>query len=415
MMTSYSTPLPTSARMSPEPFYLLQNTVVHLLKNRPFYGQFLLQFQRQVMVSDKAVATTIKDGIPTLLINPSRYAIFSEPERAALLEHVVKHILQLHPSRRKERQQWAWDLACDLAINPGIENLPPEAPQPRRFKLPEGLAAEEYYQRLILLPIFGSLQKAGRGEHETQTNSGQKAAGTESQQTHDTSPIDDHQHWQEADRTPQALADQVIRQLVRSAWKKCQTDLDEELNSLLAPFLLPPQIPWQQILRQFIGTAGRIGKKTTWSRPHRRFGHRTPGIRKQQFLNLLVAVDVSDSTDTQPLRETFAKELMNIAQARQSKITVLYSGSRIQKIMSFSGSPSVLEVFRGGGFTDFRPAFEFALQQQPQPAAIIYLTDGFGSAPEYCNIPTLWVLSAKGKKPASWGLELRLEDREEIV
>jgi len=30
--------------------------------------------------------------------------------------------------------------------------------------------------------------------------------------------------------------------------------------------------------------------------------------RKQQFLNLVVAIDVSDSTDTQPLRKAFATE-----------------------------------------------------------------------------------------------------------
>ena len=412
MMTQYSTPSATSVRMSPDPLRSLQNTVIHLLKSRPFYGQLLLQFRRRTMATDKALAVTISDGIPTLLINPERYALFSDDEQAALLEHLVKHILHLHPSRRKERQHWAWDLACDLAINPGIENLPSEAPQPVRLKFPEGLAAEEYYQRLILMPVLGTLEKPGSGDKPTQTESGQQAPGPQDQQNLRPYPLDDHQYWQEADRTPQALADQVVRQMVRAAWKKCSQDIDEALSRLLAPFLAPPRIPWQQILRQFVGTAGRIGKTTTWSRPHRRFGHMTPGIRKQQYLNLLVAIDVSESTDTQPLREAFANELMNIARARQSRITVLYTGSRIQKIDTFSGSTPVVEVFRGGGFTDLRPAFDYASQQEPRPGAIIYLTDGHGPAPEFCNIPTLWVLSPEGQKPTDWGLELRLKNKE---
>ena len=410
MMIQFSTPSATSARMSPDPLRLLQNTVVHLLKYRPFYGQFLLQFRRRTMTTEKALAVTISDGVPTLLINPDRYDLFTEAERVAMLEHLVKHVLHLHPSRRKERQKWAWDLACDLAINPSIENLPSEAPRPYRLRLPEGLAAEEYYQRLLHMPILGKMDKSGHGDNQTLTEAGQKATGNREQKAHLPQPIDDHDYWQEADRTPLSLADQVVRHMVQSAWKKCRQDIDEELHSLLAPFLAPPKIPWQQILRQFVGNAGRVGKTTTWSRPHRRFGQVTPGERKQHYLNLLVAIDVSDSTDTQSLRETFASELMHIARARQSRITVLYTGSRIQKVESFSGAPQVVEIFRGGGFTDFRPAFDYASQQQPRPGAIIYLTDGYGEAPEFSDIPTLWVLSPDGQKPADWGLELFLEN-----
>ncbi len=407
-MTLYSTPSVTSARMSPDPLRLLQNTVVQLLKHRPFYGHFLLQFRRRTMSTEQALAVTICDGTPTLFINPARYALFSDAERVAMLEHLVKHVLHLHPSRRKERQQWAWDLACDLAINPSIDNLPPEAPQPSKFKFPSGLAAEEYYQRLTLMPVLGKLKKAGHGNNQTMTDMGQKSTGQLTQASQQFQPVDDHSYWQEADRTPLALAEQVVRQMVQSAWKKCHQELEADLKNLLAQYLAPPKIPWQQILRQFIGTAGRVGATTTWTRPHRRFGQRTPGHRKQQYLNLLVAIDVSDSTDTQTLREAFACELMHITRARQSRITVLYCGSRIQKIESFTGSPQIIEVFRGGGYTDFRPAFDYASHQNPRPGAIIYLTDGYGTAPETCDIPTLWVLSPDGQKPATWGVELFL-------
>jgi len=44
----------------------------------------------------------------------------------------------------------------------------------------------------------------------------------------------------------------------------------------------------------------------------------------------------------------------------------------------------------------------------PRPAAIIYLTDGYGPAPEEMEFPTLWVLTPDGKKPVEWGVELRL-------
>ena len=144
-------------------------------------------------------------------------------------------------------------------------------------------------------------------------------------------------------------------------------------------------------------------------REHRRFEHTTPGVRKRRRLNLLVGIDVSDSTNTVELREAFARELLHIAHGRDATITVLYANSRIQRLQSFSGTPGVVESYDGGGFTDLRPVFDYAKSMQPLPAAVMYLTDGIGPAPEAMEFPTLWVLTATGEKPAPWGVELRME------
>ena len=388
----------------------LEDTIVRLLKRRPFYGQFLLQFRRRTSRDRQALGVTISDGIPTLSLNPMQFQLFSAAEQEALLEHLIKHVLHLHPGRRRERNSRYWDLACDLAINPTIENLPPEAVRPERFRLAEGLAAEEYYARLQQLPQLGNQQGSGYGD-ESRDNRGEKRAGHSAEQTQavEPVPIDDHSIWQEADRTPVSLSEQVVREMVRNALRKCHGDVPDDVEELIDPFRHPPVIPWQQILRQFIGTAGRIGRSSTWQRSHRRFGHDTPGLRKKQLLNLVIGIDTSESTDTADLREAFARELLQIARGRQSRITVLYAGSRIRRIDSFTGAPQVNEVVRGGGFTDLRPVFDHALQMQPRPAAVIYLTDGYGPAPERMEIPTLWVLSGDGKKPVEWGVELRLD------
>jgi predicted metal-dependent peptidase len=399
--------------MSPEPLRPLQDACVRLLKRRPFYGQFLLQFRRRRYSGRKAVGVTLSDAVPTLLIDPLHFSDFNESEQEALLEHLLKHVLHLHPARRKGRHPRHWDLACDLAINPGITGLPGEAVQPQRFRLPIGLAAEEYYSRLLLIPELGAQDNAGQGDQQQATAEGSNAGqANQDSATLQAETSDDHQYWNEADRTPPTLSEQVVRQLVQTAWKRSHGEVPGELQALVEGYLKPPSIPWQQILRQFIGSAGRVGKRGTWKRPHRRFGHTTPGIRKQQYLNLAVAVDVSDSTATQSLREAFAEELVQIAQGRQSRMTVLYCGSRIQKISHFNGRPQVAEVYHGGGFTDLRPAFNYARRMQPRPAALIYLTDGYGPVPEQSDIPTLWVISPNGRKPVPWGLELRLNSIE---
>lgn len=397
--------------MSPD--RVLQDAIIRLLKRRPFYGQFLLQFRRRVAQGERALAVTIVDAIPTLMIDPQRFVHFTPLEQEALLEHLIKHVLHLHPCRRRERNPRHWDLATDLAINPGIEHLPPEAIRPQRLRLPDGLAAEEYYARLHRLPQLGEVQGDGAGQQQRQRAEQSHAAQQEPRESLAT--IDDHSHWQEADRTPLNLSEQVVRQMVKSALRKCQDEIPGELRELLAGLLAPPTLPWQQILRQFIGNAGRVGRTGTWKRSHRRFVHDTPGVRKRQLLNLVVGVDVSDSTDNQALREAFAGELLQIARGRQSRITVLYAGSRIQRIERFRGVPQVAEAYRGGGFTDLRPVFEHARQLQPRPAALIYLTDGYGPVPAQSDIPTLWVLPPDGRKPVDWGLELRLPSSKETA
>ena len=90
-------------------------------------------------------------------------------------------------------------------------------------------------------------------------------------------------------------------------------------------------------------------------------------------------------------------------------VTVLYANSRIQRVESFRGSGVSAASYHGGGFTDLRPVFAYARKMQPQPAAVIYLTDGIGPAPAEMEFPTLWVLTGEGEKPVPQGVELQLD------
>ncbi|MEJ2699774.1 MAG: VWA-like domain-containing protein [Desulfuromonadales bacterium] len=389
---------------------VLENAIVRLLREKPFYGYLLLEFRRHEVKGKGAIGATLCDGVPILCIDPEGLEAFPPEERQALLEHVLKHVLHLHPARRKGRHAGDWDLACDLAINPGIDHLPPQAALPERLHLEQGLAAEEYF-RLLRRPFdTGNLEGEGIGNAEHDAG-GCHGSGDEEEMRREgeaLEPVDDHRIWEEADSTPLRLAEEVVRSMVREAHRKSHGEVPGEVRELVESLLTPPPIPWRQVLRQFVATAGRVGRQSTWKREHRRFGRDTPGQRKRRRLNLLVGVEVSDSTDVRDLREAFARELVHLAHGRDSRITVLYAGSRILKIETFRSSDMVTEVYRGGGFTDLRPVFAYGREMQPLPAAVIYLTDGCGEAPESMEFPTLWVLTKEGRKPAPWGVELRL-------
>jgi predicted metal-dependent peptidase len=390
---------------------VLQDAIIRLLKERPFYGHFLLGFRRREG-GDGPVGVTMANGAPLLTVHAERFAACAPAEQEALLEHVLKHVLHLHMVRRRGRHPHDWDMACDLAINPTIAGLPQPAPLPTHFRLPDGLAAEEYYAELAPLFDTGNQQGRGVGDGGAGGTTDLLAASTPSpaEAGGARTTVDDHQSWAEADSTPAGLVEAVVRGMVRDAVRQSHGEIPGEVRPLVEGWLSPSPIPWRQVLRQFVATAGRVGRRSSWKREHRRFGHATPGLRKERRLHLLIGIDVSDSTDVRPLREAFARELLQVAGGRDCRLTVLYAGSRIQRIDSFASSRTVTaEVYQGGGFTDLRPVFAHARSLSPRPGAVIYLTDGFGEAPPTMEFPTLWVLTRDGQKPAPWGVELRLE------
>ena len=387
---------------------ILENAIVRLLKRRPFYGQFILNCHREERGSGFPLGVTVRNGVPLLAVDGARFADVPPEAQEALLEHAVKHLLHLHMARRKGRNRRDWDVACDLAVNGAIADLPADALLPGRFGMPEGLAAEEYYRLIAARFDTGNLEGGGVGNASRDAGGVIGSGGGEAQSSADRTS-DDHDVWEEADSTPLRLAEEVVRGMARDARLKCDGEVPADIRLLVEGLLASPAIPWRQMLRQFVATAGRVGRKSTWMREHRRFSHETPGIRKRHRLSLLVGVDVSDSTDIVVLREGFARELMQIARSRDTLITVLYANSRIQRIDSFRGSSVQAESYHGGGFTDLRPVFDHARTMQHRPAAVIYLTDGIGPAPERMEFPTLWVLTKEGEKPVPWGVELRLD------
>ncbi|MGD0585906.1 MAG: VWA-like domain-containing protein [Oryzomonas sp.] len=385
----------------------LETAIVRLLREKPFYGHFILNLRRaEQPSSDHAAGVTIRDGVPTISLNPPLFTALSREGQQALLEHLVKHLLHLHPLRRKQRNRHDWDVACDLAINPGIEGLGDGAFVPEQFGLEVGLAAEEYYALLVSPVDTGNLDGSGYGDGEQEDHG---AAGQGRVDVRDAATLDDHEIWSDADSTPLPLGEEMVRSITRDSLRGSDGETPEDIRALVEGLLRPSPVPWRQLLRQFVATAGRVGRKSTWTREHRRFSHQTPGIRKQRRLNLLVGIDVSDSTNCVELREAFARELVQIARGRDAHITVLYANSRIQRVEAFSGPSFAAQRYDGGGFTDLRPVFEYARGMHPLPAAVIYLTDGIGPAPEAMPFPTLWVLTREGERPAPWGVELRLD------
>ena len=222
----------------------LENTIIRLLKQKPFYGHLLLQLRRTPLkAGDRSASITIRDGVPLLSVAEESFGTLAQPEQEALLEHLLKHLLHLHPLRRRERNSHDWDVACDLAINPSIENFPTMALYPQNYRLESGLAAEEYYDLIVPAFDLGNVEGSGVGSSE-QASQGIDGSGA-GQQLHEAETVDDHDAWQDADSTPVTLAEEMLRSMVRDALRGSDGETPADIRSVVDSLLQPAPIPWR--------------------------------------------------------------------------------------------------------------------------------------------------------------------------
>ena len=177
--------------------------------------------------------------------------------------------------------------------------------------------------------------------------------------------------------------------------------------------LRKPELNWKELLKQFVTSC--YGGSRRWLPPARRYvgmGLYLQSRRNEKF-NAVMAIDTSGST-IGDLPQFFA-ELSNLLMSFGNyELTVIQCDAKIQHIENFSGDTPLPPNYQwesyGHGGTSFVPPFEYVKEHKLRPDIFIYLTDGYGDAPEKApKFPVLWVLTNDGEKPALWGKKIKFK------
>ena len=96
------------------------------------------------------------------------------------------------------------------------------------------------------------------------------------------------------------------------------------------------------------------------------------------------------------------------------ELMVIQCDAEIQHMEKFSGDTPLPSNYQwesyGHGGTSFIPPFEYVKEHKLHPDIFIYLTDGYGGAPEKApQFPVLWVLTNDGEEPALWGKKIKFK------
>lgn len=420
---------------------MLERDRARWMLDQPFLGSLAMRLEL-VPVVDSRLPTAATDG-ERIFFSVHFAESLDASTRRFVLAHEVWHCAALHFPRRGNREPRLWNLAIDHETNSVLRqqgfDLPEDAVHFPRFV---GKNAETVYAALQ----SDRLQKKPRGpladlhdparrsaKEQSSVASGEGAStepkgmsladsGAEGSRVFDpdyapgagteTNSDSSHRPEAEAARPPVAkIWDTWPRHVVAAAQIHKRNHGSEPgwMQEFLA-LVGAPSVPWQERLRRF--TERCISDRYRWTRPNRRFlgqGLFLPSRDQTRRIQLAVGLDASGSTIDQVPR--FMAELHDILHAfEQYTVRVVACDTRIVFDEVYDDRrplPATLDLGEGGGGTELQPVFD-AIERDDH-AALVYLTDGFASAPKRPRYPVLWALTDNGQAPADWAEIIRLD------
>jgi predicted metal-dependent peptidase len=217
-----------------------------------------------------------------------------------------------------------------------------------------------------------------------------------------------HELWDQLDDDP--IMKEYIKDIIRKSKDLCNRDygnIPGEVIDAVDQMLKTskPIIPWNKVLRMFCASATESMLDYTMKKISKRYGTR-PGTRKEDVLNLAVAVDTSGSISQEQLM-IFFNEIAWIWK-NGANVMIYEADCDICDVYKFKGKWKGDVKGRGG--TDLEPVL---VECEKRYDALIYFTDFYAPKIEKkYNIPILWVLTSELERehfPYEWGKHVKID------
>lgn len=425
-----------------------------LLEKHPFIGEMLLRFSI-IPTYDRNCLTAATDG-SKIFFDCEFYSTLTPGQREFVLAHEVWHNIFLHFVRRQARDMQLWNVATDMEINHMLQNEGLEVLKDGCFPDPivAGKNAEDIYA--YLMKQAQKQQKkngnSGKGQGNDQgqggsgdqddssdSNSSSSSNGGKSKQNQGNgndkgkygNQFDKHIYEgdgngdaQEQDgkfgkrgndsdfnpkmgdaRETENKIKEMVTAVAQSIERK-QGHLPAGIDNLVKE-MLKPEINWKERLSMFVTSC--LGGDHSWKRCSRHAlgrGMYLPG-RNDQKLKAALILDTSGSY-LQDLPKFLAEFKSLVESFGKYEITMIQCDAEVQDVKTYDAETQMeFDKFnaKGGGGSDFRPAFKKLRELGDDFDTCIVFTDGYISMPTYPPpYPTLFVLTPDADKNfVEWG------------
>lgn len=375
----------------------------------PFFAYLALQIKFE---PDEIIEKTSIDGV-TFRYNPDYIQTLNYSQCAAIIAHGMCHTLLLHPLRAENKSIQRWDKATDYAVNSILKDSGIELMNDLYDASFNGVEAESIYE---LLEESEEQQNentdsSGNGDGENGTGSGLSAGksganSSDSEQSENDNsdicsvapPMEDGVSEQEQE---QRMIQRVMDAAMQSEFAGSQ--LTEAIKTVINQ-LKEPKKDWREILLKF--TAELARNDYDWEKPDLMYLQRNiyiPSLHSMDIGGIVFAIDTSASIDDE-LLSIFLSELKEAAELITKEITVIHCDTIIRKVEEVQSEEidSIMPEGRGG--TMFSPVFDYIKENDLEPKALIYFTDGrcydTPASPDY---PVIWCIYNNDKFNAPFG------------
>lgn len=401
----------------------LDKFLVKLQLEEPFFCKVLRKVTKVKTTAIPTAGVLAKDGDIKMWWNPAFLASLTPRQVLGLLKHECYHLVFEHTTTRRFDPHVVWNYAADLAINsliPEVELpegglIPGKAfkeltdeqlakmtdAQVNRFNLisakiasfPKGEASEWYFARLMEdEEIKDALTKPVEGD-EVGEGEGGSGAGL-------PGSMDDHDGWGEMTDEEREIAKGKIRQAVEDAVKECDKkgqwgSVSSETRGKIRE-AISKEIPWEMILKQFVGMSRRAKRSTSRMRLNKKYPGIHSGHKRGYTSSIAVYIDQSGSVSNEELSLLFG-ELRNLA--KNTEFVTYHFDTSVDEssetVWSSSKTPETHRTRCGG--TCFKAPSVHANKNKHRFDGYLILTDGYAPDPGHSRLKRGWVITTDGE------------------
>lgn len=396
-----------------------------------YYGYFLMNMQFQVNFFSNSIAGIKLNTFPPVFeANPLLLCKFKLKEILYVMCHEIDHVVLNHPAEmlranptQDPERFYEFNLAADAAVNDRID-WEIEAENHAFLSRPNGAITSEILAKMFHLGKIQRLENSAyylnlierkAKNSDVPQNGGQSMIDEINQSAdgvNDSSRYDNIDHRNEEGKLEPVCKRQIVTTkncsgnmedhnweagedvedaaaAVREFVNSSMSMMSEERRGLMpAKFMSqveklnsPQVLPWQVILKKYMGTV-IANKRKSRVRLNRRQPERfdLSGSMEDKVLKIVLAIDTSASVNDQMLAKIF-HELFAILAKRKHDITVIECDSAVQRVYKARTTADIKRKVIGRGGTLFSPVIEYINQDKYfRDALLIYFTDGYGEA-----------------------------------
>jgi len=348
-----------------------------LIMDQIFFGSLALSL---VFIEDPTCDTAWTDG-RSFGYNPPFIESLTLGETCGLIAHEVEHCALMHIFRRDGRDMRQWNIACDIAENGDLADHFASSHTAVKMCLPKGALLPDASQKGKSAEwIFARLPPQPKGKPQSGKGSPGPAGEVRDAPTGpdtDGTPAPTEGEWKQ--KTAEALQQAKMQgSLSAGVARKVEDALGTRIDT-------------RSLLLRFM--TERTKADYSWTRPNPRYLCQNlylPALESVSMGEVAIMVDTSGSVDSQSL--AYARAIVEdvINEVSPTTVSVWYSDAKICRVDRFERGESLTWEPAGGGGTDFRPALK-AIEEEGTAVCVLCITDLYGSFPDSCDLPVLWL------------------------